>query len=51
MEAFKPKQVNSILNIIGVNSFRLGDIHIIANQSESTNFFYNVKIYLINILS
>ena len=28
MEAFEPKWVNPVLNIIGVNSFRLGGLHI-----------------------
>ena len=32
MESFKPKWVNSILDISGVNSLRLGGLHIIRRM-------------------
>ena len=61
MEASEPKWVNSVLNIIGVNSLRLESLHIISNlnitvisfefsQKYKDILIYNINKYIINII-
>ena len=47
MKAFEPKWVNSIWNIIGVNSLRIGGLHIYTNP-EWLWFFLN---WMMNLVS
>ena len=46
MEACEPKLVNSVLNIIGVNSLRLGDLHMSSKQ-----YFYKEMIDYLSLNS
>ena len=43
MEASKPKRVNPILNIIGVNSLRLGSLQIIVVIHDIKNNIPSIK--------
>ena len=42
LEAFEPKSVNSLLNIIGVNSLRLGGLHLQDNEKNNISRIYIV---------
>ena len=43
MEAYGPKGINDILNIIGVNSIMLGGLHIIYQNKPGLKIFIHCK--------
>ena len=47
MEASGPKWVKPVLNTIGVNSLRLGDLHII-NHGEFIKYIITLKVRHLN---
>ena len=50
MDVSEPKWVNSILNIIGANSLRLGDLHNKMRYVCNTSFVPKTTSYFSNIL-
>ena len=45
MKASEPKWVNPVLNIIAVNSLRLGDLHITIQGTANSMWYESIKIW------